>query len=85
MAVFDVSKLLLEEEVFDVHGEESSAKQGATLMNFIVIINIALLLEALVFIFTATKKDISLLVYQHSYCLPLFFCNQFRCLPETYS
>ncbi len=62
-AVFDVSRFLIEEEVFKVHGEESSIKQRTTLIKFIVIIIIAVLLEALVFVFSAAKKDISLLIY----------------------
>lgn len=62
-AVFDVSRFLLEEEVFKVHGEATSKKQRTTLIKFLVIIIIAVLLEALVFLFSAAKKDISLLVY----------------------
>ena len=62
-AVFDVSRFLLEEEVFKVHGEETNLKQRTTLIKFLVIITIAVSLEALVFVFTAAKKDISLLIY----------------------
>ena len=62
-AVFDVSRFLMEEEVFKIHGEETSLKQRTTLIKFLVIITIAVSLEALVFVFTAAKKDISLLVY----------------------
>ncbi|MGC9351259.1 MAG: general glycosylation pathway protein [Sulfurovum sp.] len=62
-AVFDVSRFLMEEEVFKVHGEETSIKQRITLIKFLVIITIAVSLEALVFVFSAAKKDISLLVY----------------------
>ena len=62
-AVFDVSRFLLEEEVFKIHGEETSLKQRTTLIKFLVIITIAVSLEALVFVFTAAKKDISLLIY----------------------
>jgi len=62
-AVFDVSRFLLEEEVLKVHGEETSIKQRTTLVKFLVIITVAVSLEALVFVFTAAKKDISLLVY----------------------
>ena len=62
-AVFDVSRFLLEEEVLKVHGEESSLKQKNTLIKFLVIITIAISLEALVFVFTAAKQDISLLMY----------------------
>jgi uncharacterized membrane protein YidH (DUF202 family) len=63
MAVFDVSKFLLEEEVFHSGGTKSPAKQRGTLLKFLVIIAIAVSLEALVFIFDAGKKDISNLVY----------------------
>ncbi len=62
-AVFDVSRFLMEEEVFKVHGEDTSMKQRVTLIKFLVIIIIAVSLEALVFVFSAAKKDISLLVY----------------------
>ena len=63
MAVFDVAKFLLEEEVFHSGGTKSPAKQRATLLKFLVIIAIAVSLEALVFIFDAGKKDISNLIY----------------------
>ena len=63
MAVFDVSKFLLEEEVFKSHDVKSHATQRATLLKFLVIISIAVSLEALVFIFDAGKKDISMLIY----------------------
>ncbi|MEJ2414405.1 MAG: general glycosylation pathway protein [Sulfurimonas sp.] len=62
-AVFDVSRFLMEEEVFKVHGEETIMKQKTTLVKFLIIIIIAVSLEALVFVFSAAKKDISLLVY----------------------
>jgi uncharacterized membrane protein YidH (DUF202 family) len=63
MAVFDVSKFLLEEEVFHRSSTKSPAKQRETLLKFLVIIAIAVSLEALVFIFDAGKKDISNLIY----------------------
>jgi uncharacterized membrane protein YidH (DUF202 family) len=63
MAVFDVSKFLLEEEVFQSVGKESPVKQRETLIKFLVIIAIAVSLEALVFIFDAGKKEISNLIY----------------------
>ncbi|WP_211239098.1 hypothetical protein [Hydrogenovibrio kuenenii] len=64
MAVFDVSRFLLEEEVFrNSTGGKSPAKQRQTLLKFLVIIAIAVTLEALVFIFDAGKKDIVNLVY----------------------
>lgn len=62
-AIFDVSRFLMEEEVFKVHGEETAIKQRVILIKFLVIIIIAVTLEALVFVFSSAKKDISLLVY----------------------
>ncbi len=63
MAVFDVSKFLLEEEVLSGSGTKSPAKQRETLLKFLVIISIAVSLEALVFVFVAGKKDIAMLIY----------------------
>lgn len=63
MAVFDVSKFLIEEEVILSGGTKTPAKQRATLLKFLVIISIAVSLEALVFIFDAGKKDITNLIY----------------------
>ena len=63
MAVFDVSKFLLEEEVVKSHEEITHATQKTTLSKFLIIIAIAVSLEALVFIFNAGKKDIALLIY----------------------
>lgn len=63
MAVFDVSKFLLEEEVIKSHHAVTPSTQRATLSKFLIIISIAVSLEALVFIFDAGHKNISLLVY----------------------
>ena len=63
MAVFDVSKFLLEEEVLSSSGTKSLAKQRKTLLKFLAIISIAVSLEALVFVFDAGKKDIAMLIY----------------------
>lgn len=63
MAVFDVSKFLLEEEVFSRSSTKSPEKQRGTLLKFLVIIAIAVSLEALVFVFDAGKKDIAMLIY----------------------
>lgn len=63
MAVFDVSKFLIEEEVIHSGGTKTPAKQRVTLLKFLAIIAIAVSLEALVFIFDAGKKDISTLIY----------------------
>ena len=63
IAVFDVSKYLMEEEV--LHGRELSSAGEArrSLTKFVVIISIAVLLEALVAIFAATKDDPTKLLY----------------------
>lgn len=63
MAVFDVSKFLLEEEVFSSSAKKSPAKQREALLKFLVIIAIAISLESLVFVFDAGTKDISTLIY----------------------
>lgn len=63
MAVFDVSKFLLEEEVFKNRRLGAPQEARVTLTKFMVIISIAVSLEALVFIFDAARKDISSLVY----------------------
>lgn len=63
MAVFDVSKFLLEEEVFSSNSTKSPAKQRGTLLKFLVIIAIAVSLEALVFVFDAGTKDMAMLIY----------------------
>jgi len=63
MAVFDVAKFLVEEEVFGSDEDISEGGQRSTLIKFLVIITIAMHMEALVFVFAAAKKDITLLVY----------------------
>lgn len=63
MAVFDVSKFLMEEEVFKDRELGSPTEARETLTKFLVIISIAVSLEALVFIFDAAKQDITMLVY----------------------
>jgi zinc transporter ZupT len=63
MAVFDVSKFLLEEEVFSSSSTKSPEKQRGALLKFFIIIAIAVSLEALVFIFDAGSKDITTLIY----------------------
>lgn len=63
MAVFDVSKFLLEEEVFSSSSTKSPEKQRGALSKFFIIIAIAVSLEALVFIFDAGSKDIRTLIY----------------------
>jgi hypothetical protein len=63
MAVFDVAKFLVEEEVLAGGERKTNGSHRNTLIKFLVIINIAMLMEALVFVFAAAKEEISLLVY----------------------
>ena len=63
MAVFDVAKYLLEEEVLRDRELRSPAEARETLTKFLVIISIAVSLEALVFIFDAGKHDMTHLLY----------------------
>lgn len=63
MAVFDVSKYFLEEEVLRDRELRSAQEARETLTKFLVIITIAVSLEALVFIFDSGKEDIKLLLY----------------------
>ena len=64
IAVFDVSKYLMEEEVFRYQRELGSPREARrTLTKFLVIIIIAVSLEALVFIFGAGSSDIASLIY----------------------
>jgi len=63
MAVFDVSKFLLEEEVFHDRDKGSLPDVRGRLTKFLVIISVAVSLEALVFIFSTAKQDISKLIY----------------------
>lgn len=63
MAVFDVSKYFLEEEVLRDRELRSAHEARATLTKFLVILSIAVSLEALVFIFGAGKEDLRKLVY----------------------
>ena len=63
MAVFDVAKYLLEEEVLRDRELRSPGEARETLTKFMVIISIAVSLEALVFIFQAGKHHMPLLIY----------------------
>ena len=63
LAVFDVAKYLMEEEVLRDRELRSAAEARETLTKFIVIIVIALTLEALVFVLGAANEHLSLLVY----------------------
>jgi hypothetical protein len=63
LAVFDVAKYLMEEEVMRNRELSSVPEARQTLTKFIVIIVIAVTMEALVFILDAGSQDLSLLVY----------------------
>lgn len=63
IAVFDVSKYLLEEEVLRGRRLRSLRDVRQTLTKFLVIISIAVTLEALVFVFGAGREDMSKLLY----------------------
>ncbi|WP_328984023.1 hypothetical protein [Thiorhodovibrio winogradskyi] len=63
LAVFDVAKYLMEEEVLRNRELRSATEARETLTKFMVIIVIAVTLEALVFILGAANGHLSLLVY----------------------
>lgn len=63
IAVFDVSKYLLEEEVLRGRRLRSLRDARQTLTKFLVIISIAVTLEALVFVFGAGREDMTKLLY----------------------
>lgn len=63
MAGFDVSKYLMEEEVLRDRELRSVREARQTLTKFMVIITIAVSLEALVFIFRAGSKNFADLLY----------------------
>lgn len=63
IAVFDVSKYLLEEEVLRARELRSMREARQTLTKFLVIISIAVMLEALVFIFGAGREHVNNLLY----------------------
>lgn len=63
VAVFDVAKYLMEEEVLRERELRSPREARQTLTKFLVIIAIAVTLEALVFIFGAGTEDVTKLLY----------------------
>lgn len=63
VAVFDVSKYLMEEEVLRDRELRSAREARQTLTKFLVIMSIAVTLEALVFIFGAGTHDVNDLLY----------------------
>lgn len=63
IAVFDVAKYLLEEEVVRTRELRSAAEARRSLTKFLSTIAIAVFLEALVGVFEAAKSDIRLMLY----------------------
>lgn len=63
IAVYDVVKYLMEEEVLRNRELRSTREARRTLTKFLVIICVAVSLEALVFIFGAGRKDVADLLY----------------------
>lgn len=63
IAVFDVVKYLMEEEVLRDRELRSPKEARRTLTKFLVIICIAVSLESLVFIFGAGRNHVNLLIY----------------------
>ncbi|MBD3670053.1 MAG: general glycosylation pathway protein [Gammaproteobacteria bacterium] len=63
IAVFDVVKYLMEEEVLRDRELRSPTEARRTLTKFLVIICIAVSLESLVFIFGAGRTHVDLLIY----------------------
>ena len=63
LAVFDVSKYLIEEELLRDRELRSAAEARKTLTKFLTIVVIAVSLEAIVFVFQGGKDDLRTLVY----------------------
>lgn len=63
VAIFDVGRYLLEEEVFRDRELRSPKEARQSLTKFMVIIVIAVTLEALLSVIRAGTKDVSLLIY----------------------
>lgn len=59
IAIFDVAKYLIQQEVF----EKGTKWLKHKLASFVSVIFVALLLESLLIVFIASKQDISLLIY----------------------
>jgi hypothetical protein len=63
LAVFDVSKYLVEEELLRDRELRSAEEARKTLTKFLTIVIIAVSLEAIVFVFQAGKEDMTKLIY----------------------
>ena len=63
VAILDVAKYMIEEEVFRSKELRSPKEARETLTKIMVIVSIAISIEALIYIFKAGTEDIKLLVY----------------------
>ena len=64
LALFDVTKYLVEEEVLPKNSRPKTHEDfRRALIKFLTILSIAVCLEALIFIFRAGKTDVSQLIY----------------------
>jgi hypothetical protein len=63
MAVFDVAKYFVEEEVIRGREMRSPAEARRSLTKFISTISIAVFIEGVVIVFQASKQDVSLMLY----------------------
>lgn len=63
LAVFDVSKYLIEEELLRERELRSAEEARKTLTKFLTIVIIAVSLESVVFVFQAGKEDMTRLIY----------------------
>lgn len=63
IAIIDVSKYMIEEEVLRDKELKKPREARQTLTKIIVIISIAVAMEGLIFIFKAGRQDITLLIY----------------------
>jgi hypothetical protein len=63
LAVFDVSKYLIEEELLRDRELRSPGEARKTLTKFLTIVVIAVSLESIVFVFQAGKEDMAKLLY----------------------
>jgi hypothetical protein len=63
LAVFDVSKYLIEEELLRDRELRSAEEARKTLTKFLTIVIIAVSLESVVFVFQAGKEDMAKLIY----------------------
>ncbi len=63
VAILDVAKYMIEEEVFRYKELRSSKEARETLNKILVIVTIAVSIEGLIYIFKAGAEDVSFLVY----------------------